>query len=145
MAQQFDPVLIIYQMVAMQCLYYAFFGLTVGMLRSLWGFDLSPDALFSPYATSLATTEGCLGILSTAVCAPIGALLLVIVVERTKKCLDFTATLHIFHFLATAAYSHVPTSWDWWATAGGSFLGMVLLGECLCSRRELQDIPILSV
>jgi hypothetical protein len=36
------------------------------------------------------------------------------VVERAKKCLDFAATIHLFHFLGCLVYAGFPTAWLWW-------------------------------
>uniref|UniRef100_A0A7S1U163 Protein SYS1 homolog n=1 Tax=Phaeomonas parva TaxID=124430 RepID=A0A7S1U163_9STRA len=145
MGAQFDPTMITLQIVAMQCLYYAVLGLLLGMLRSLWGLDLSLDALFHARLINVGTAEGWIQIMSLLACAPVGSLLLCIVVERAKKCLDFTATLHLLHLLFCTYHSGFPLHWDYWAATGTSFVAMVLLGEFLCSRRELQDIPVLSI
>lgn len=64
------------------------------------------------------------------------------IVERAKKCLDFTATFHLMHFLFCWQHGGFPSSWEWWAVNSGSLVGMALLGEYLCMKRELQDIPL---
>lgn len=69
---------------------------------------------------------------------------LCVVVERAKKCLDFTATLYFLHFLFCLAFRGFPSSLEWWVL---NFMGLVLmavLGEWLCLRRELREIPLVS-
>ena len=39
-------------------------------------------------------------------------------------------------------YDGLPDHWEWWAVNGMSVVLMALLGEYLCMRRELQDIPL---
>ena len=67
------------------------------------------------------------------------------VVERSKKCLDFTATVYILHAVVTVAFGGFPRSATWWLTEGLAMLAMVLLGEFLCSRREMRDIVLPTV
>ncbi|CAI5513731.1 unnamed protein product [Closterium sp. Naga37s-1] len=59
------------------------------------------------------------------------AFYLVVVVERTKKCLDFAATVHLLHALLCLLYAHVPSSFSFWLTSFLSCLLMTLLGEWL--------------
>jgi protein SYS1 len=61
------------------------------------------------------------------------------VVERAKKVLDFSCTLHAFHLFITVLVG-VPTQWTWWILMGVSLLVMTLLGEFLCMRKELREI-----
>ena len=66
-----------------------------------------------------------------------------VVVERAKKCLDFTATVHLIHLCCTVMYDGFPGSWEWWVINFVSVVVMALLGEFLCMRREMQarDTP----
>lgn len=69
---------------------------------------------------------------------------LVYLVERAKKCLDFCATLYIIHLFICTIYGGWPASITWWVVNITSLVLMALLGEYLCMRRELQEIPISS-
>jgi len=66
-------------------------------------------------------------------------------VEKSKKCLDFGVTLFLLHLLLCSLYDGFPTILDWWVMHVLGTIVMVLLGEYLCSRRELDDIPILQI
>ena len=68
-----------------------------------------------------------------------------IIVEKSKKCLDFALTLFIFHFIFCIAYDGLPRTWDWYIVHILGTIMMVLLGEYLCSKRELDDIPLLQL
>lgn len=64
------------------------------------------------------------------------------IVERAKKCLDFSATLYIIHLFICIIYGGWPSSITWWAVNGTGLAVMALLGEYLCFRREWQEIQI---
>jgi hypothetical protein len=84
--------------------------------------------------------------------APVAALVLnavpcavglAFVVGRARKCLDFAATAHLLHVAVAACYAGLPlccAAW-WLAVLGGAAL-MAVLGEFLCMKRELREIPI---
>lgn len=91
---------------------------------------------------SVHTTDGWLVITSNILTAFVGALFLVWIVERAKKCLDFASTVYIWHFVATCIYSGFPARLEWWVVNGCGLAIMALLGEFLCVRRELMDIPL---
>jgi hypothetical protein len=91
---------------------------------------------------SVHTTNGWLVITSNLLTALVGALYLVWIVERAKKCLDFASTVYFWHFVATCIYSGFPARLEWWVVNGCSLAIMALLGEYLCVRRELMDIPL---
>lgn len=67
---------------------------------------------------------------------------LVYLIERAKKCLDFAATLYIFHLFICIIYGGWPSSMTWWVVNGTGLVVMSLLGEYLCIKRELREIPI---
>ncbi|KAL2932471.1 Protein SYS1-like protein [Bienertia sinuspersici] len=67
---------------------------------------------------------------------------LLYVVERAKKCLDFSATICIIHLFICVVYGGWPSSFTWWTVNVGGLAIMALLGEYLCIRRELREIPI---
>lgn len=63
-------------------------------------------------------------------------------VERAKKCLDFSVTLYVIHLLICIMYGGWPSSITWWIVNCTGIAVMALFGEYLCIRRELQEIPI---
>ena len=70
------------------------------------------------------------------------AVYLAVLVERAKKCLDFTATLFLIHAMLCVAYAGWPRSFEWWAVNLVSLILMAVLAEWLCLRRELREIPL---
>ena len=57
------------------------------------------------------------------------ALLLPMIVERAKKCLDFTSTLYIIHLAVCSFYDGIPQNWEWWILQIAALALMVVLGE----------------
>ncbi|KAM3699836.1 hypothetical protein ACB098_05G054500 [Castanea mollissima] len=63
-------------------------------------------------------------------------------IKRAKKCLDFSAIVYIIHLFICIIYGGWPSSITWWVLNGTGVAVMALLGEYLCIRRELLEIPI---
>lgn len=141
---QFDPKLIVYQILALQSFYYAIMGVFLGSFRALFGIQVGTRLIFSGKLVSLSTTAGWTTICCHLLTALSGAILLPVIVERAKKCLDFTSTLYIIHLGICCFYDGVPQNWEWWILQMASLALMVVLGEYACSRRELRDIPLFA-
>jgi len=73
------------------------------------------------------------------------AVLLAIIVEKSKKCLDFSVTLFLIHLGLCTFYDGLPSTWDWWIVHILETIIMILLGEYVCSVREMSDIPLLQI
>ncbi|GLC36025.1 hypothetical protein PLESTM_000393900 [Pleodorina starrii] len=141
-AAVWDPVLIIAQIVTIQCLFYLSLGLWQGLFLGSSVARLSIQHLFSWRAYSLATYVGCVSALSLLVTAALGAVFLMWIVERAKKCLDFASTCFIFHLCFCWSYEGFPARLEWWLVNGIGLIIMSLFGEWLCLRREMQEIPL---
>ena len=68
-----------------------------------------------------------------------------VIVEKSKKVLDFSVTLFFIHFVLCILYNGFPSTWDWYIVHILASIVMILLGEYLCSRREMEDIPLLTL
>lgn len=73
------------------------------------------------------------------------SVLLAIIVEKSKKCLDFSVTLFLIHLVSCIWYAGMPTKLDWWIVHVLGTIVMILVGEYLCSLKELSDIPLLEL
>lgn len=94
---------------------------------------------------SLRHRSGWLDCFVILLASVVGSVFLTIVVGKSKKCLDFSITLFLFHFISTFAYGGFPYHFDWWIVNIVGTILMVVLGEYLCSRREMEDIPLLQM
>lgn len=134
-----DPVLIVAQIVSVQSLFYI--GLGSGLSTLNRGKTVTVDYVFNTRLLTTSTYTGWTIIVSYLGSALTGAIVLYFVVERTKKCLDFTVTCYLFHVLFCALYKGFPWSLEWWITIGLSAACMALVGESLCMKKEMRDIP----
>jgi protein SYS1 len=71
------------------------------------------------------------------------ALIIYYLVGRYKQCLDFSITIHFYHFLACWIYnSHSPQSFSWYVTHFLCIVAMTILSEHLSKKAELRTIPL---
>jgi hypothetical protein len=142
----FDPALIVAQIFAMQSLVYISLGAWLLLLNGLAGRPATAglEQMFSHRSIRLSYTGSWISSSAFFLNAIAGGCFLCIVVERAKKCLDFAATVHVLHLCGCVLYDGFPGSWEWWAVNVMSLIVMSLLGEYLCMRREMQDIPLFS-
>lgn len=144
----FNPQLIISQILCLQCYYYIALGLIFQCNYILFGLGgITLDRLFTDTYLNIWSAAGWVdngAVLSASV---IGSILLTIVVEKSKKCLDFSITSFVLHLLVCTLYSggNIPGTWDWWIIHFIGMIIMVLFGEYLCSKKELSDIPLLAL
>ncbi|MCE2055728.1 hypothetical protein HAX54_043282 [Datura stramonium] len=141
-AAVWDPWLIVAQIGCLQCIYY----LTLGIFLEIFvGTRVSQMSLvyFFDYATVTASTvTGWCLIASFLLSSLAGAGILLYLIERAKKCLDFSATLYIIHLFICIVYGGWPSSITWWIVNVTGLAVMALLGKYLCIKRELREIPI---
>lgn len=144
-AQDFDPVLIVSQIGAVQSLLYIDLGVWMLVLNGLAGRPVTTIGLeffFSHRSIRLSYTGGWISIAAFFLNALAGGCFLMLIVERSKKCFDFAVTAHCVHLCCCVMYDGWPSSWEWWVVNLMSLVVMSLLGEYLCMRREMQDIPL---
>jgi len=137
-----DPFLILCQIVAMQSVFYLSLGIFLLMLGWMSNVLVSLDQFLSFEEITVHNSSGLITIFSFLASSIVGAGALVVVVERAKKCLDFAATTHIVHLVACMGYSGFPTNWLWWLLMLSTMVITAVLGEYLCWRREMREIPL---
>lgn len=139
--QIWDPWLIIAQIVALQSLFYLSLGAWNVLLVGAFSPGISLAYMLDGQAMDIRNTIGWLCMLANIMNAPITALCMLWIVQRAKKCLDFSVTCYILHFLICLGYAGFPRSLGWWVANAAALVIVSLLGEWLCLRREMQDIP----
>uniref|UniRef100_A0A7S0V3X6 Protein SYS1 homolog n=1 Tax=Polytomella parva TaxID=51329 RepID=A0A7S0V3X6_9CHLO len=137
-----DPILIISQIVALQAVFYLISGLLQLVSLGRYIPQLSISYIFDYRHLSFTSMLGWMEIIVNLATALLGAVFMARIVERAKKCLDFGMTCYFIHFICCWHYRGFPKSAAWWMTNIVGMTLMVLLGEWLCVRREMQDIPI---
>ena len=104
----FDPVLILLQIASLQCFYYLAMGTLWGVMHVLFSSPVSLDHFFTPKFVNFVSIGGWIESISVLLCSVVGAYLLSTIVERSKKCVDFTFTLYFLHILCCTVYSAFP-------------------------------------
>eukprot|EP01112_Ceratiomyxa_fruticulosa_P007894 TRINITY_DN2057_c0_g1_i1.p1 TRINITY_DN2057_c0_g1~~TRINITY_DN2057_c0_g1_i1.p1 ORF type:complete len:208 (+),score=24.12 TRINITY_DN2057_c0_g1_i1:160-783(+) len=137
-----DPRLIVGQIITIQCVFYLSLGGFLLAFDSLLGHSLTFTQIFSYKATSVHNTYGRITIFGTLFCSISGAFGLLYIVERSKKCLDHTATCWLVHIIGCWIYDGFPRGWTWWIVNATCLVFMAVMGEYLCMRREMLEIPL---
>lgn len=98
-----------------------------------------------PQILGFSTPSGRLSMMSFILNALTCALGLLYFIRRGKQCLDFTVTVHFFHLLGCWFYSsRFPSALTWWLVQAVCIALMAVIGEYLCMRTELKEIPLNS-
>ncbi|KAF7492688.1 Protein SYS1 -like protein [Sarcoptes scabiei] len=141
---RWDPVLISSQIVAIQCCFYSGLGLVLFILSHLFGFRITLDLIFNHQIVSFVNLLGIGVTLSFLITSSLSSITLYFIVHRAKKCLDFSLTLFLIHCLIVWFYmGQFPFSFSWWLLIIVSITLMCCLGEYVCLKSELKDIPLL--
>mmetsp|Transcript_14093 Transcript_14093/g.30554 ORF Transcript_14093/g.30554 Transcript_14093/m.30554 type:complete len:200 (+) Transcript_14093:129-728(+) len=141
-AAVWDPVLIIAQIISLQCLFYLTLGLFHAIFLGPYVSHLAAAHLLGWHVMSFHTYLGWMTLAANILTAASSAVYLMWLVERAKKCLDFASTCYIIHLVLCWSYSGFPASLEWWVVNGVGLLILSLLGEWLCVRREMAEIPL---
>nr|CAG4649749.1 EOG090X0FH3 [Scapholeberis mucronata]SVE93934.1 EOG090X0FH3 [Scapholeberis mucronata] len=138
-----DPPLIISQIVAVQCIMYVSLGLWIILLLNVvGGHPVSIDYIFK-YQVNVKDVSGRLVIACFLLNSLISATSLWAIVQRTKLCLDFSATAYFLHLIASLIYNSAwPSSASWWVLQTSCITITCVLAEFLCLRSEMKSIPL---
>ncbi|EFN59054.1 hypothetical protein CHLNCDRAFT_17741, partial [Chlorella variabilis] len=137
-----DPVAIIAQIVALQCLYYLSLGLLYKMIVAPYVHGLTLYHFFDWRWVSFSSFQGWMVTVAGLLNAVVAAFCLRVIVQRAKKCLDFAGTILFLHAVAVTCFSGFPKQLTWWALQGANLAVTALLGEWMCMQKEMQEIPI---
>lgn len=128
------------QIVILQCVFYLAVGFSLFFSNVLLGTDLDLDYVFSSRDISFTSSFSYPAIVSFLLTAPVNAVALAVVVGRARKCLDYGSTVYLLHLLVCTLAHGFPST-AWWVLSVGGCVITVVMGECLCMRREMQSIP----
>nr|CAG4637414.1 EOG090X0FH3 [Ceriodaphnia reticulata]SVE73245.1 EOG090X0FH3 [Ceriodaphnia reticulata] len=136
-----DPPLIISQIVAVQCIMYVSLGLWIILLLNvIAGHPVSIDYIFK---YQVIDANGRLVVACFLLNSLISAASLWAIVQRTKLCLDFSATAYFLHLVASLIYNSAwPSSASWWVLQSSCITITCVLAEFLCMRSEMKSIPL---
>ena len=143
----FYPKLIAIQIVCLQCFHYFLLAVLFQINSFLYGTNVTLDRIFTDEHVQIWHVQGWPDCCAIWLASLVGSVLLTMIVEKSKKCLDFSVTLFVLHVLLCTYYQggRIPHTMDWWIVHILGTIIMVLLGEYLCSRREMEEIPLLQL
>ena len=140
----FQPMLIILQIISVQCFFYLGMGTLSGISNVVFDVPVSMDHFFTDKFVHFNSWMGMVEVTNYILCSIIGAYLLTFVVEKSKKCVDFTFTTYFLHIVFCYMYSKLPSAWEWWTTVIIAGITMASLGEYWCATVEMRDIPAVA-
>ncbi|KAG0213458.1 hypothetical protein BGX28_004313 [Mortierella sp. GBA30] len=140
-ATQWDPVLILSQIVCLQSIWYVSVATLIYTFSVFSGADITLDAILNYREIRADNAQGMLLGLAWLLNSVVGVYLLLKIVSRARLVLDFSLTLLLYHVIMTTLYSdHVPTSFLWWALNGTTCGIMIFGGEYVCMQQEMEPI-----
>ena len=142
--RNFQPVLIILQIICMQCLFYLGWGTFAAACHIILESPIALDHFFTDRYVNFSSWGGWTECLINLCSGVIGAYLLSVVVEKSKKCVDFTFTVYFIHVITCSNFRDFPLMWEWWISIIISSIVMASLGEYWCAQQEMEDIPAIA-
>ncbi|KFH13299.1 putative transmembrane protein [Toxoplasma gondii VAND] len=98
--------------------------------------------LFETELYRFATSEGRILLLVLFLTSLAMSYLVFLVVQRTRKCLDFCFSIHFFHLLACWIFGGFPSNSSWWLCSAASATATTALSQYFCRKVEMQDIQL---
>ena len=137
----FDPVYTAAQIVTLQASYYLAVGLGLACAGFVWGRDPDLDGVFILERTNLQKRWDVLfSHVAASVCT---GYLVHRIVERSKRCLDFSLTLYAIHLVLTCVVAQgLPLNPPFYVLL--SFCAALTYGTSrhLCKIREMSDVSL---
>jgi len=140
---QFEPKLILLQMICHQILYYC--GLTIFYLIFDISFGVRPHfgQFFHASIYDFSHTYGVIAMIANFLNIFVMIVGLIFITEKGNKVLDFVLTVYFFHFIICAFYTGtIFLGWSWFIFNGSFAVATILLGEYICLRLEQQEINL---
>lgn len=108
---KFSPLRIVAQIGLCQLGFYAGFVGLLCALAVMLGVPPDPRSAFEWRGFHLDTLAGCVQVLALGLNALLFSFVLLAVVGRARKCLDFAATAYLFHVAVVCVVAGVPVSY----------------------------------
>eukprot|EP00761_Pharyngomonas_kirbyi_P014054 gb/GECH01014084.1/.p1 GENE.gb/GECH01014084.1/~~gb/GECH01014084.1/.p1 ORF type:complete len:162 (+),score=11.91 gb/GECH01014084.1/:1-486(+) len=138
----FDPILVILQIILIQCCFYLSWGFIMALFDFVKGFPISFDQFFSYKAMRLKSYLGWVTFATYIFSGIINSMWLYTFIQRSRKCLDFAVTMYVAHLVVCTFYRGLPMRIEWWIATIAACALMTIVGEFICMKRELKDIPV---
>lgn len=101
------------------------------------------DQMLAYRALSFRTSPGAAAIFSLCMSSVLcGSFAFVKFVGRSRRALDFSATMMTVHLVCCSLYGGIPLSFLWWVLNGACTVAMTVVCETLSRRVELREIAV---
>jgi len=127
-------------MTCLQCSYYVVLLALISIFDYLLSVPISLSQFFDTTLPTYSTLSGCFLSASFVLSGLVVSFIMVFVVGRSREIWDFGITLQGIHVSVCLAYTGTFSLW-WTCINIGSCIAMIVLGEILCVRKEVRDIP----
>jgi len=139
---QFDPMLIILEIISFQLIFYGFFMLFSLIFDFLSGVSFSTEQIFNYAVFGAKSQMGRSCMIGSLAGGMSVAVAFALVEGRSRKALDFIGTTYIIHIIVATVTSHFPKSMIWWLTHFVGWSISTILAEFLSMKNELQEINL---
>ena len=133
------------QIVAVQLGFWLVLGVAAVLLDVVVGVTplQAPLQMFDWRVFRLDSVRGYVSVLAFVAAAALACVVMLLVVGRAKKCLDFCSTMYGYHAVTVVAVSRsLPRSFLWWVLLVVGVVLSTVCSELICLRRELKEIPV---
>jgi hypothetical protein len=142
---RFNPRMVLYQLVAVQAVFYLSY-ISAGVFVSLlWGVPFSLNQFFDCSMVSFGTSWGRIITFGIWTAGLVVAFSLPRLIERTRKCFDFVFSLLCFHLIICWISNGFFMTYAWWIVYSVFGIVTTVAGEFLCLRIEKREIWVSSL
>lgn len=139
----FDPKLIILQIICMQLVFYGGLSVFFMILDFTFGLQMHIGQYFHFTTFETDTTYGLVAALASGLNIPLMIGGLTVIVEKANKVLDFVTTVYFYHYIICVLYNGALVSkFSWLMVNGICMVVNIVVGEYVCIRLEQQEIRL---
>lgn len=144
--QNYDPILIISQILMIFGVFYSFFIIFILVFDTVLGLKVHLDQILSVDSIELSTKYGLASVLSLIFTNIILVILMIFTVEKANKVLDYVLTNFLFHFILTTINSRkIPFCLSWWLINGAVVTVVTVVTEYICLTLERKEISLVKI
>ncbi len=144
--QNYDPILITSQILLIFGVFYSFFIIFILVFDTVLGLKIHLDQVLGVDSIEFTTKYGIASILALVFSNIIIVILMIFVVEKANKILDYVLTNFLFHFILTTINSKkIPLNFSWWIVNILIVSIVTILTEYICLTLERKEISLVKL
>ena len=143
--QNYDPILISSQILMIFGVFYTFFIIFIYVFDIVMGLKIHLDQILSVDSIDFKTKYGAASILALIFSNVIIVILMIFVIEKANKVLDYVLTNFLLHFILTTINSKkIPLNFSWWFVNILILTIVTLVTEFICLTLERKEITLVK-